>query len=261
MHFCYFGLRRSCNVNEMCVITSSQRIYEASLGRSLCCCGWYSCAFILACFDVELSCHGLLEAALGRSGEWATRPKLRLLVHNTKMSILREIWNHDCVLYGSKDMTIRFDRIVILLQYCSCNVNVILHHSPDEMASHSWFSQRAEVYRLNYRATIGSVLGLRGRFLSVHCGIPTQHTSSYNWKDIRSKRVPETSRELVTSSSWRIHMQACENHINVLQPSVILPFVSYKLRFYSLRSPVCGLQIKETWLYTWSKSYRFLWNP
>lgn len=219
---------------------------------------WYSCFFILACFDLELSYHGFIEAALDRSDEWATRSKLRLPVHNTKISILREIWSHDCVLHGSKDVALRFDRIAILLQYCSCNVNVILHQSPDETALYSWFSPRAEVHRLNYRAAIGSFPGLLGRFLFVHRGIRTQHTSSFNWKYIHSKGVTETSRELLKSSCWRIHMQPCENHINVLQLSVILP---HKLRFHSLLNPVYVLKIKETWLFTWPKNSWFLWNP
>jgi hypothetical protein len=69
------------------------------------------------------------------------------------------------------------------------------------------------------------------------CSLEFLHNihQAFKWKDMHSKRVTET-RELVTSSTWRIHMRPCEYHINALHLSVILPFVSYKSRFYSLRN-------------------------
>jgi hypothetical protein len=75
--FCYFYLRRTClNMNEVCVCDNFQRsVFSYALLLLLLLLFLLILMmlifllFILACFDLELSYRGFLEAVLDRSDE------------------------------------------------------------------------------------------------------------------------------------------------------------------------------------------------
>ena len=181
----------------------------------------------------------------------------------------REIWNRDGMSHGLREVSIRFSWIVIFLQYCSCNGNVMLRQSPNEMTWHSWFSLRAEGYGLNYRTAVGSVPGLRGRFLSMQRGIPAQHASSSNWKDINRKLVTETSRELgrprlrtYTCERVKITGTCCTCLSSYFCPSRIpILFVAKSCIWFTLSGNVIFYLFKNFSVFMQTKKVIVLQNP